>query len=34
VSVWETERNTNHTLIQWRFTTDAARIKLARLYPS
>ena len=31
---WETERNSNGATIDWRFTTDDARIKLKKLYPS
>jgi hypothetical protein len=34
VSAWEVERNTEQTTINWRFTTDKARTKLERLYPS
>ena len=34
VAAWETTRNTRHCTITWRFTTDAARSKLTRLYPS
>ena len=34
VTAWEKERNRNATKINWRFTTDDARIKLKRLYPS
>jgi len=30
---WETERNSNKATVEWRFTTDDARIKLKRLYP-
>ena len=30
---WETERNTNHATVEWRFTTADARIKLKKLYP-
>lgn len=33
VAAWETKRNQNQTGIDWRFTTDDARIKLKRLYP-
>ena len=32
-SAWETERNTNRSTVDWRFTTADARIKLKRLYP-
>ena len=34
VAAWETDRNTRQTTANWRFTTDDARIKLSRLYPS
>ena len=34
ISVWETERNQGQCKVNWRFTTEDARIKLARLYPS
>lgn len=34
VSAWEKDRNNNESTINWRFTTDDARIKLKRLYPS
>jgi hypothetical protein len=34
VSAWEQHRNTHATRINWQFTTDDARIKLQRLYPS
>ena len=34
VSAWEKERNNKKAVINWRFTTDDARIKLKRLYPS
>ncbi len=34
VTAWETDRNTRQTTANWRFTTDDARIKLSRLYPS
>lgn len=30
---WETERNSNKATVEWRFTTDDARIKLKKLYP-
>jgi transposase len=33
-AVWAAERNGKHTTVNWRFTTDDARIKLKRLYPS
>ena len=31
---WEEQRNTRVTAIDWRLTTDDARIQLKRLYPS
>jgi hypothetical protein len=34
VAAWETDRNTAECTVDWRFTTDDARIKLKRLYPS
>lgn len=34
VAAWCEERNRQQTWIDWRFTTDDARIKLKRLYPS
>ncbi len=34
VAAWEQERNTKSRTMEWRFTTDDARIKLKRLYPS
>jgi hypothetical protein len=34
VGVWEKERNTASVTVDWRFTTDDARIKLKKLYPS
>lgn len=33
VLVWQEERNQAHVTINWRFTTEDARIKLKRLYP-
>jgi hypothetical protein len=33
VGAWESERNAAETSIDWRFTTDEARIKLKHLYP-
>ncbi len=33
VAAWEQERNGTATRVDWRFTTDDARIKLKRLYP-
>ena len=34
VAAWESRRNDHGTRIDWRFTTEDARIKLKRLYPS
>ena len=34
VAAWEKQRNTHGSTVHWRFTTDDARIKLHRLYPS
>ncbi len=34
VRAWENKRNERGVVAQWRFTTDDARIKLRRLYPS
>ncbi|MDR1542601.1 MAG: IS630 family transposase [Clostridiales bacterium] len=31
---WETDRNARQTGVNWHFTTDDARIKLKRLYPT
>lgn len=33
VRAWLKERNASHATVDWRFTTDDARIKLKRLYP-
>jgi hypothetical protein len=33
VAAWELDRNNRAATINWRFTTDNARIKLKRLYP-
>lgn len=33
-AAWETQRNSQKATIDWQFTTDDARIKLKRLYPS
>lgn len=30
---WQEYRNNNKSIVKWQFTTDDARIKLARLYP-
>ena len=34
VAAWEHARNTTRSKVDWQFTTDNARIKLKRLYPS
>jgi len=34
VTAWEKARNAKSSSIDWRFTTDDARIKLKKLYPS
>ena len=34
VAAWQNERNQVQVTINWRFTTEDARIKLKRLYPS
>lgn len=34
VSAWVENRNTKNATVNWRFTTNDARIKLKRLYPS
>ena len=34
VSAWAKQRNRTNSTMDWRFTTDDARIKLKRLYPS
>jgi hypothetical protein len=34
IQVWETARNLMDKTIDWRFTTEDARIKLKRLYPA
>ncbi len=33
VSAWESQRNAKAVTVEWRFTTDDARIKLKKLYP-
>jgi hypothetical protein len=33
VSAWESARNAKSVTVEWRFTTDDARIKLKKLYP-
>lgn len=34
VEAWQTHRNWDQATVNWRFTTEDARIKLKRLYPS
>jgi len=34
VAAWEIQRNTDAVEVDWRFTTEDARIKLKRPYPS
>ena len=34
IAAWEENRNNNETKVHWRFTTQDARIKLKKLYPS
>lgn len=34
VAAWETDRNNRQSLIQWRFSTADARIRLKHLYPN
>lgn len=34
IAAWQTQRNQDNRCINWRFTTDDARIKLKSLYPS
>ena len=34
VGAWEAKRNANEEKVDWRFTTQDARIKLKKLYPS
>jgi hypothetical protein len=34
IAAWESTRNAQASQINWQFTTDDARIKLAQLYPS
>jgi hypothetical protein len=33
VTAWQTHRNNRGTPVNWRFTTDDTRIKLAYIYP-
>ncbi|GCA87399.1 hypothetical protein MiTa_00725 [Microcystis aeruginosa NIES-4264] len=34
IKAWEENRNEKSNLVDWRFTTADARIKLKKLYPS
>jgi len=34
VLAWENNRNNKNAKVNWQFTTDNARIKLSRLYPT
>ncbi|MBC6472240.1 MAG: hypothetical protein GDA48_05020 [Hormoscilla sp. GM102CHS1] len=34
VAAWEKRRNETALVVDWQFTTEEARIKLKRLYPS
>jgi len=34
VRAWQEARNNKNAKINWRFTTEDARIKLRRLYPT
>jgi transposase len=34
VNAWQTHRNNANAQIDWQFTTDSARVKLKRLYPT
>jgi len=34
VAAWEIQRNPDAVEVDWRFTTEDARIRLKRLYPS
>ncbi len=34
VVAWESERNAKSVTVEWRFTSDDARIKLKKLYPT
>ncbi len=34
VAAWQERRNASGVKIDWRFTTDEARVKLKRLYPT
>ncbi|MXZ02077.1 hypothetical protein F4Y93_16070 [Candidatus Poribacteria bacterium] len=34
IQTWQTQRNEQSVTVKWQFTTDDARIKLNKLYPS
>lgn len=34
ITAWQGPRNQRQTKIHWQFSTDVARVKLKRLYPS
>ncbi len=34
LNAWQKQRNRNAVCVNWRFTTEVARIKLKSLYPS
>jgi hypothetical protein len=34
VAAWQAYRNKHHAKADWQFTTDDARVRLKRLYPS
>ncbi|AKB72950.1 Mobile element protein [Methanosarcina mazei C16] len=34
VLAWQNYRNNKNSKVKWQFTTDDARIKLSRLYPT
>ncbi len=34
VTAWEKNRNNKNAKVNWQFTTENARIKLSRLYPT
>jgi hypothetical protein len=33
IDAWQRQRNTSGARVKWRFTTQKARLKLARAYP-
>ena len=34
VAAWQTRRDQIHARVNWQFTTEDARVKLKRLYPT